>query len=122
MEEHSGSPLDSSLALKVMDYVHPREVVQDDRLGPTEKRSILSGWASDASAVESRPGFRWLRGTPGPIMVDHVLAELRTLDDMAGQHNPKHQAAMRHHAGQSKHGHLFAHLAKRGAAPGRIDS
>ena len=73
---------ESGLALKMMDYVHPAEVVQDDRLDPAEKRAILSAWASDACAVEFRPGFRWLSGTPGPILVDHVLEALRALDDM----------------------------------------
>ena len=49
-----------------------------------EKRTLLCAWASDACAVESRPGFRWLPGTPGPILVDHVLAGLRKLDDLTG--------------------------------------
>ncbi len=102
------SALEPSLALKVMDYVHPRDVVQDDRLGPAEKRAILSAWASDACAVESRPGFRWLHGTPGPILVDHVLAALRMLDDRTG------------HAGaasgrQAGHGRLFIPSANAGA-------
>ena len=77
-------PAESRLALKMMDYVHPMEVVQDDRLDPTEKRAILSAWASDACAVDSRPGFRWLSGTPGPILVDHVLKALRVLDGLGG--------------------------------------
>jgi hypothetical protein len=64
----------------VEDYVHPREVLADDRLSEQEKRSILGFWASDACAVDSRPGFRWLQGTPGPILFDHVIAALRSLD------------------------------------------
>jgi hypothetical protein len=87
-------PLESGLALKVMDYVHPSEVLQDDRLGPADKRAILCAWASDACAVESRPGFRWLKGTPGPILVDHVLAALRALDDMPGLHPPRPDASI----------------------------
>jgi hypothetical protein len=113
------APLESSVALKVLDYVHPREVVQDDRLGPADKRAILSAWASDACAVESRPGFRWLGGTPGPILVDHVLAALQTLDDMAGLHNHQHHAPVRGPE-QPRHGHLFARAAKRGATVGGI--
>jgi hypothetical protein len=112
-DETFGFPLESFLSLKVVDYVHPWEVVQDDRLGPTEKRAILSGWASDACAVESRPGFRWLHGTPGPILVDHVLAALRTLDDMFGLHNPQHDVLMRRKSGQTRHGHLVTQIAKR---------
>lgn len=72
---------DAYLALVMQDFVHPREVLTDDRLDLTEKRSILCFWASDACAVESRPGFRWLPGTPGPILFDHVIAALRALDD-----------------------------------------
>ncbi len=99
-------PSENSLALKVMDYVHPAEVIRDDRLDPTQKRAILSAWASDASAVESRPQFRWLSGTPGPIQVDHVLAALRTLDEMTGTQVPSTTARMPRHAMDMQH--LFA--------------
>jgi hypothetical protein len=69
----------------VQDYVHPREVLADGRLSEQEKRSILCLWASDACAVDSRPGFRWLPGTPGPILFDHVIAALRSLDVPSSQ-------------------------------------
>src|ERR1700712_549428 len=112
-EEDFDPPLESSLALHVMDYAHPREIVQDDRLGPAEKRAILSAWASDACAVESRPGFRWLRGTPGPVLVDHVLVALRALDDMTGLHTPQCGAPLERRHGRSGHGHPFARFAQR---------
>jgi len=83
VQEIDGITLESSLGLKAMDYVHPNEVVQDDRLPVVEKRTLLCAWASDACAVESRPDFRWFPGTPGPILVDHIFAALRALDDMA---------------------------------------
>ena len=77
-----GALLPSCRSATVMhDYVHPREVVEDDRLNQAEKRTILCFWASDACSVESRPGFRWLPGTPGPILFDHVMAALWSLDD-----------------------------------------
>ena len=79
------APRESTLA--IADYVHPREVIEDDRLAPLQKRAILSAWASDAYAVESRPGFRWLPGTPGPILIDHVLTALRSLDVGEGRHS-----------------------------------
>ena len=82
MQETNSIYLKNPLGLKLMDYVHPNEVVQDDRMSLMEKRQLLCAWASDACAVESRPGFRWLPGTPGPIFVDHVLTALRTLDDL----------------------------------------
>jgi len=84
MQEIHGEYFQNSLGLKLMDYVHPNEVVQDDRLSLMEKRALLCAWASDACAVDSRPGFRWLSGTPGPILVDHIFAALRRLDDLAG--------------------------------------
>ncbi len=68
------------LAAIIQDYVHPREILRDDRLDQEEKRAILCFWASDACAVDSRPGFRWLPGTPGPILFDHVIAALQALD------------------------------------------
>ena len=83
MQEIGGVHLNNSLGLKVVDYVHPNEVVRDDRLSEMDKRTLLCAWASDACAVESKPGFRWLPGTPGPILLDHVFKALCTLDDLA---------------------------------------
>ena len=83
---------DGYVALVMQDYAHPREVLGDDRLDALEKRSILCFWASDACAVESRPGFRWLPGTPGPILFDHVIAALNALDNHSqkrGREPPK---------------------------------
>ncbi len=109
------------MTLKMLDYVHPREVVQDDRLSPAEKRAILSAWASDACAVESRPGFRWLRGTPGPILIDHVLAALRALDDMAMPPIPRdHAPAVSRSAGKG-YGHPLARSLGRGPGMDRIN-
>ena len=67
-------------ALRVIDFAHPREVLADQELASVEKRAILAAWASDASAVESRPKFRWLLGTPGPVALSQVLDALRALD------------------------------------------
>lgn len=74
------APLTGYLALRVADFAHPRDVLSDPNLDPVEKRKILAAWASDASAVNSRPTFRWLSGTPGPVSLLHVLAALRDLD------------------------------------------
>lgn len=78
--EGAPSP-DARLVAIMAGYVHPKEVVEDDCRPLADKRAILCFWASDACAVESRPGFRWLPGTPGPIAFDHVIAALGTLDD-----------------------------------------
>lgn len=70
-------------SLLIPDFAHPCEVVLNRGLSPDKKRAILSLWASDACAVESHPGFRWLPGTPGPILFDHIIRALQALDDEA---------------------------------------
>ena len=74
------SALTGYIAARAQDFAHPREVLLDEELAPSEKRQILAAWASDASAVESRPEFRWLAGTPGPVALSHILEALRALD------------------------------------------
>lgn len=78
--QRAQSPLSGYLAIRAADFAHPREVLSDPELDPTEKRAILAAWASDASAVESRPEFRWLPDTPGPVALSHILAALSALD------------------------------------------
>jgi|GEM_PF-1024512 hypothetical protein len=77
--------LDGGLALRVADYAHPTEVLQDAGLSPAQKRVILSAWASDACAVESRPAFRWMPGTPGPVAFDHIQRAVAILDWIVDQ-------------------------------------
>lgn len=59
---------------------HPEDVLKDPWLDANEKRAILSSWASDASAVEGRPGFRWLFGTEAPVPLAEVMEALDRLD------------------------------------------
>ena len=47
-------------------FRHPIDVVKDPWLNTTDKRAILSSWASDACAVEDHPELRWLLGTEAP--------------------------------------------------------
>ena len=61
-------------------FAPPIEVLKDPLLDPSEKRAILSSWASDASAVEDRPTLRWLWGTQAPVPLDDVLEALARLD------------------------------------------
>lgn len=75
---YSGLP--GHLALRLADYAHPQDVVFDGEITHAEKRAILAAWASDMSAVDSRPSFRWLAGTPGPIALSQILAALKALD------------------------------------------
>ena len=61
-------------------YSHPLAVLGAMALSGSEKRALLATWASDACAVEGRPAWRWLPGTPGPVSVDDILAALQALD------------------------------------------
>jgi len=80
--------VNSYLAIKAQDFSHPWEVVLDRELSAEQKRVILAAWASDASAVESRPAFRWLAGTPGPVPLSHIRSALLALDQSGPDAGP----------------------------------
>lgn len=62
----------------------PEDVVRHPGLTPSDKRAILSDWASDAHAVDNMPALRQL--DDGSIVsVDAILDALRSLDDPGGQ-------------------------------------
>jgi hypothetical protein len=63
-------------------FQNPDDVVKDPHLTVSEKREILSSWASDASAVRDEPRLRWLLGTVEPVPLDDVRAALNRLDAM----------------------------------------
>ena len=65
----------------VSHYDTPEDVLHDGKLSSTEKRAVLSSWASDMYAVESRPALRKIPGIPREIHVDEILAALNQLDD-----------------------------------------
>ena len=65
-------------------YGHPRDVLQDPDLTISEKRAVLSSWASDACAVEANPALReCANGRPVPW--DDIIDALRELDWQEGQ-------------------------------------
>jgi hypothetical protein len=61
-------------------FAHPRDVLKDPLLDETEKRAVLSSWASDASAVQDQPTLRWLLGTPEPVPLADIREALARLD------------------------------------------
>lgn len=61
-------------------FHHPGDVLRDTRMAISEKRAILSSWASDACAVESMPGLRRPPGLSRPVSFDEVMDALRELD------------------------------------------
>lgn len=64
----------------VSHYASPADVLHDTALSANEKRIILSSWASDMYAVDSRPALRKIPGLVGPIHLEDILAALRQLD------------------------------------------
>ena len=69
-------------------FEHPRDVIADPVLSLSEKRAILASWASDASAVASRPALRAPRGLKATIHIDEILEALRALDGGGPRHPP----------------------------------
>lgn len=61
-------------------YSSPAEVLNDKELSISEKRIILSSWASDMYAVESCPDLREIPGTGNSVRLSDILAALRQLD------------------------------------------
>ena len=65
-------------------YAHPRDVVSDPALSLAEKRTILTSWASDASAIASCPALRAPEGPKAPVHIDEILEALCALDSGPG--------------------------------------
>jgi hypothetical protein len=61
-------------------FSHPSDVVKDPHLSPEEKRFVLSSWASDACAVEDRPGWRRALGSDVAVPLADIRAALARLD------------------------------------------
>jgi hypothetical protein len=61
-------------------FDHPRDVVAHSTLSSAEKRAVLSSWASDASAIASRPALHVQVGLKAPVTIDEILEALRELD------------------------------------------
>jgi hypothetical protein len=61
-------------------YDHPRDVLRDDSLQKSEKRAILSSWASDACAVDSCPALRHPPFASRSVGFDEIMDALASLD------------------------------------------
>ena len=64
-------------------FALPHQVVDDPSLNLAEKRAILAEWASDRSAVASRPTLRWLAGTTFPVTFSSIIEARQELDRLA---------------------------------------
>ena len=65
----------------VSHHNRPEAVLHDPVLSVTEKRMILSSWASDIYAVESEPTLRKIPGIAHAMRLADILAALRRLDE-----------------------------------------
>jgi hypothetical protein len=65
----------------VSHYDCPEDILRDRALSATEKRMILSSWASDIYAVESEPTLREIPGITRKMRLADILAALRQLDE-----------------------------------------
>ena len=61
-------------------FTFPHEVVDDPALSKSQKRAILSEWASDACAVHSLPVLRLLPGTRVPVTFSSIMDARAHLD------------------------------------------
>lgn len=61
-------------------YQGPKDVVGNPQLTVSEKKAILSFWASDACAVESYPALRKPPGLMAPLLYDEIMDALLLLD------------------------------------------
>lgn len=61
-------------------YERPADVLVDASIAVSEKRAILSSWASDACAVESCPPLRHPAFAASPVTFDEVMDALMSLD------------------------------------------
>jgi hypothetical protein len=66
-------------------FTFPHEVVDDPSLSLSQKRAILSEWASDACAVESFPVLRLLPGTRLPVTFSSIMHARSYLDRKFGE-------------------------------------
>ncbi|NTI26555.1 hypothetical protein G6M87_32665 (plasmid) [Rhizobium rhizogenes] len=80
----SAAAMGPTILLQGMQIERPLDVVKATALSADDKRTILAAWASDFYAVDSKPAFRHIPGTPEPVSIDEVQAALRELDRRYG--------------------------------------
>jgi hypothetical protein len=66
-------------------YDRPADVLMDAALTHSQRRAILSAWASDACAVESAPALRHAPFASRPVTFDEIMDALLSLDRLASQ-------------------------------------
>jgi hypothetical protein len=72
-------PADDLIASKSLLLSHPSEVLSDQDLSISDKRSLLASWVSDAFSVENLPSLRQL-ASGAVVWVDDIVDALKSLD------------------------------------------
>ncbi|NGO65965.1 hypothetical protein G6N76_20065 [Rhizobium daejeonense] len=80
----SAAAMGPTVLVQGMQVERPIDVVRATALSADDKRTILASWASDFYAVDSKPAFRHMPGTPEPVSIDEVQAALKELDRRYG--------------------------------------
>jgi hypothetical protein len=70
--------------LQGMQLRRPIDVARAGAFSADDKRTILAAWASDFYAVDSKPVFRHIPGTPEPVSIDEIQSALRELQRRYG--------------------------------------
>ncbi len=73
-----------TILVQCMKIERPVDVVKATALSVDDKRTVLAAWASDFYAIEPKPAFRHMPGTPEPVSIDEVQMALRELDRRFG--------------------------------------
>jgi hypothetical protein len=68
-----------------LSFSFPHEVVDDPSLSLSQKRAVLSEWASDSCAIESFPVLRLLPGTNFPVTFSAIMDARAYLDRKYGE-------------------------------------
>jgi hypothetical protein len=80
----SAATMGPTILLQGMQIERPLDVVKASALSADDKRTILASWASDFYAVDSKPAFRHIPGTPEPVSIDEIQVALKELDRCYG--------------------------------------
>src|ERR1700709_2223137 len=86
---HTGDAYFDSLLEPARFYAHPKDVLVDQRLSPSEKRAVLASWASDKCSVPSEPTLRIAPWSRTAVTFDDVMEALQTLDRETDRRSPK---------------------------------
>jgi hypothetical protein len=70
-------------------FERPADVLVDASLTHSERRAILSAWASDACAIDSAPALRHAPFASQPVTFDEIMDTLIALDRPASPHSMK---------------------------------